>query len=107
MPVWDFRLPPSTKGVRDSSAAAIAACGFQELLKFRSEEKMLAETTSALLNRLCSDDYLDSSDSCTGVLKFGEVGDGVGKARTAYTSWGDYFFMEALARFLGKGESYW
>jgi unsaturated chondroitin disaccharide hydrolase len=106
VPVWDFRLPPGTKGIRDSSAAAIAACAFQELVKFCGEQKMFAETTKALLNRLCSRDYLDSSDSCPGVLKFGEVGDG-GKARTAYTSWGDYFFMEALARFLGKGESYW
>jgi len=107
VPVWDFRLPAGTKGIRDSSAAAIAACGFQELLKFCSDEKVLAETTSALLNRLCSEEYLDLSDACAGVLKFGEVGDGVGKARIAYTSWGDYFFMEALARFLGKGESYW
>ena len=42
-----------------------------------------------------------------GLLKFAEVGDGVGKARYAYTSWGDYYFMEALARELAMPVGWW
>jgi len=107
IPVWDFRLLPAADKVRDSSAAAIAACAFYELLTHRPGETWLATAADSLLSRLCSDVYLDSDPARPGVLRFGQVGDGVGKARTAYTIWGDYFFMESLARRLHGRASYW
>lgn len=42
-----------------------------------------------------------------GVLKQGQVGDGVGKARVAYTSWGGCYFMDALGRELGIPITCW
>lgn len=107
VPVWDFKLPPGARQLRDSSAAAIAVCGIQELQKHKAADAALLKARQAMLERLCSDDYLDTDESCGGVLKNAQVGDGVGGAKNAYTSWGDYYFMEALSRELGLGETWW
>ncbi len=107
VPIWDFKLPDGEAPLRDSSAAAVATCAFQELEKLGAADAAILEAKQALLSRLCSEDYLDSDEACPGVLKDAEVGDGVGKARSAYTSWGDYYFMEALSRELAMGETFW
>jgi len=107
VPIWDFKLPAGENPLRDSSAAAIAVCGLQELLKHEPGETVLATGKETVLSRICTEDYLDFSESCPGVLKNAEVGDGVGKARRAYTSWGDYFCMEALNTELQLGETFW
>ncbi|MEO7101080.1 MAG: glycoside hydrolase family 88 protein [Luteolibacter sp.] len=107
VPVWDFRLEKGEELLRDSSAASIAVCAIQELEGFGKADKEMLAAKDALLARLCSDDYLDADLNCRGLLKFGEVGDGVGKARSAYTSWGDYYFMEGLGRELGLPVTWW
>lgn len=107
VPVWDFRLGEGEEPLRDSSAAAIAVCAIQELDRCGHADKEMLVTKDALLARLCSEDYLDDRPEVRGVLKKGQVGDGIGKARSAYTSWGDYFFMEGLARELGLKVSWW
>jgi hypothetical protein len=55
----------------------------------------------ALLDRLCSNDYLDFNDACQGVQKHGQGG------QNGYTSWGDYYLMEALAKELFDFDGYW
>ena len=102
VPVWDFKLPAGEPRLRDSSAAAIAVCGFQELLK-QENNPLLLKTKTALLNRLCSDDYLDFNLKCRGVLKNGQIG----RAQNAYTSWGDYYLMEAFAVELRSAPTFW
>jgi unsaturated chondroitin disaccharide hydrolase len=86
VPIWDFRLSPGEKQLRDSSAAAVAACTIQELKSLGKSEPVLTIAKEALLARLISPDYLDTDPACRGVLKRGQVGDGLGKARAAYTS---------------------
>jgi len=107
VPIWDFRLDAEGPFIRDSSAAAIAVCAFQELEALGAADATISAAKAALLERLCSPDYLDADPGIKGVLKQGEVGDGVGKAKTAYTSWGDYYFMEALARESGMAINWW
>lgn len=107
VPVWDFRLDDGAPRVRDSSAAAIAVCAFQELEALGAADASITGAKQALLTLLCSDDYLDSDPAVQGLLKHGQVGDGVGMAKSAYTSWGDYYFMEALAREMGMKETWW
>ena len=107
VPIWDFRLDPEAPRIRDSSAAAIAVCAFQELEALGAADASITTAKEALLAKLCSDDYLDFDPSIEGILRHGEVGDGVGKAKSAYTSWGDYFLMEALAREMGMKETWW
>jgi unsaturated chondroitin disaccharide hydrolase len=101
VPVWDFRLPGNAVPVRDSSAAVVAVCGIQELAKQQAADFELLKIKTALLDRVCTDGYLDGDDACPGVLK-SAYGD-----KPAYSSWGDYFLMEALDRELKRGETFW
>jgi unsaturated chondroitin disaccharide hydrolase len=108
VPLWDFRLPSGAEPLRDSSAAAIVACGLGELLRHVPDRVDLRLARKALINRLCSEDYLNRDDSHPGLLRNGQVnGKAPGSAVNVYTSWGDYFFMEALARDLGFETSFW
>ena len=100
VPVWDFRLPAGVERVRDASAAVIAVCGFQELAKHHAADLDILKAKHKLLDRVC-DAYLDFSDACPGVLK-SAYGD-----KLAYSSWGDYFLMEALAREIFDFEGFW
>jgi unsaturated chondroitin disaccharide hydrolase len=101
VPVWDFRLPANAVPVRDASAAAVAVCGFQELQKLGAADALILKTKDALLRRICRDEYLDSNDNCRGVLKSGYGN------KVAYSSWGDYFLMEAVARERFQSETWW
>lgn len=107
VPMWDFKLSPGQPRIRDASAGSVAVCGFQELLKHLPGDVGLSEAKEKMLLRLCSGDYLDANMECPGIQKFGQVSDPGKIAQNAYTSWGDYFLMEALSRDLGYGESWW
>jgi unsaturated chondroitin disaccharide hydrolase len=101
IPWNDFHEPPHPKRMRDASAGAIAVCGFQELAKHQSADAEIRRAGQALLGKLCSDAYLDFDDACFGVQKRGQGG------KNGYTSWGDYYLMEALCRELKRGETFW
>jgi unsaturated chondroitin disaccharide hydrolase len=101
VPLWDFRLPPGEPQTRDASAAAVAVCGFQELAKLGAADAQILAVKAALLEKISSAEYLDFNDACPGVQKHGRGG------QHGYTSWGDYFLMEALSRELGMDESWW
>lgn len=101
VPVWDFRLPPNAAPVRDASAAAVVACGIQELQRSGVTDAALLKAKDALLNAICAEKYLNFDADCYGVLRCG-FGN-----RVAYSSWGDYFLMEALARELHQFEPWW
>ena len=104
IPIWDFILPDNPKvHIRDSSAASIAVCAFQELEAAGKAEPAMIACKHALLDRLCTPTYLDKDPAVRGVLKHGQVG----MAVDAYTSWGDYYLMEALARENGMAITWW
>lgn len=107
VPVWDFCLDADAPRLRDSSAAAVAVCAFQELDALGAADPAITSARIALLDKLCSDTYLDFDPAVQGVLRFGQVGDGVGRAKSAYTSWGDYHLMEALSREMGMKATWW
>jgi unsaturated chondroitin disaccharide hydrolase len=108
VPLWDFKLPPiGQKFIRDASAGAIAVCGFQELERHHAGDVRLSQASRALLERLADEHYLNFDEGCPGVLKNCQIGDGNGGGQNAYTSWGDYYLMEALARELSKAEMWW
>ena len=108
MPVWDFMLPAGEKPLRDSSAAAVVVCAYQELENLGVADALIIKTIESLLNNLCADEYLNFDENCPGILKYGQVGsDGPGSAQNAYMIWGDYFLMEALDRELHRGETWW
>lgn len=101
VPAWDFRLPSTAESIRDASAAAVMVCAIQELAKAHAANQDMVSIKNLLLERICSDDYLDSNPTCRGVLKsaYGN--------KVAYSSWGDYFLMEAIANELYRRETFW
>lgn len=101
VPWNDFHEKPGPNRVRDASAGAIAICGFQELARHHAADSEILNAKQALLKILCGDDYLDLDENCLGVQKRGQGG------KNGYTSWGDYFLMEALSRELKMGENWW
>jgi unsaturated chondroitin disaccharide hydrolase len=113
VPLWDFRLSADSAPLRDSSAAAIAACAIQELEELEAADAEMIATKHQLINRMLSPDYFNPDPAVRGFLKHGEIGDGADEARhfyrakNAYTSWGDYYLMEALGRELGLTVNWW
>jgi unsaturated chondroitin disaccharide hydrolase len=108
VPLWDFKPGPDTPLIRDASAGSVAVCGCQELAKHGVNDPVIERTRRALLARLCREDYLNFDPNCPGIQQQGQVGNGKpGGAQNAYTSWGDYYLMEALSRELNGSETFW
>lgn len=113
VPVWDFRLPENKpaagcgtvfkaywdeskkenmKYAADSSACAVMACALMEINSFEKNEKLMTFVRGSL-NTLCSDVYLDKEVSVPGILKRQN-------GRMSYTTYGDFFFVQALQNYL-------
>lgn len=108
MPVWDFRLPPDKAPLRDTSAASVVVCGYQEMEQLGAADALITKAKESLLGHLCSGKYLNFEDSCFGILKDAQVGaEGPGSAQNVYTSWGDYYLMEAIDRERHKNPTWW
>jgi unsaturated chondroitin disaccharide hydrolase len=101
VPWNDFYEAPHPARLRDSSAAAIVVCGFQELARHGADNASIANARQSLMAKLCSDDWLNRDEACFGVQRGGQGGG------NGYTSWGDYFLMEALCRELSQEETFW
>jgi len=101
VPWNDFNEVPHPERVRDASAGAVAACGFQELARHGAADAEITSAKQSLLARLCNNDYVDFNEACCGVQKRGQGG------KNGYTSWGDYYLMEALDRELNGNEMFW
>ena len=113
VPLWDFRLTPGYPPLKDSSAAAIAVCAIQELESLGHADPAMTQIKHELLSKLLSPEYINADPSVRGVLRLGEVGDShdTGRrfyqAKSVYTSWGDYYLMQAVARELGQEITWW
>jgi unsaturated chondroitin disaccharide hydrolase len=104
IPPWDFDAPPHSRPhMHDTSAAAIAVCGFQELAALGHADETIIRWKDTFLDRLCSPEHFDADPAIRGALKNGSAG----PSDAAYTSWGDYFLMEALARENGVTVNWW
>lgn len=115
IPYWDFDFTDGSDEPRDSSASAIAACGMLEMSKYLPEDQAAwytqkaEELTEALIRECAVTDQAVSN----GLLLHGTYAksspyntcadNGVDEC----VAWGDYFYMEALTRFLKDWEPYW
>lgn len=99
IPVWDFRLPEGEMKNLDTSAAAIAVCGFYEILKYK-EDCVLKEYAEKILTTLASEKYTNFDPDVPGLLKNQN-------GQKTYTIYGDYFYMEALYRKNGGKILFW
>lgn len=115
IPYWDLAFTQGREP-RDSSAAAIAACGMLEMAQYLPENsasyyKETAKRIAAALIRDCSVKKLEESN---GLLLHGVYAksspynpipedNGVDECN----AWGDYFYMELLTRLTRQWTPYW
>lgn len=115
VPYWDFDFDDGSTEPRDSSAAAIAACGMLEMARhLEGEEKAYYEGMAArLLKALCQHCAVQEKDQSNGLLLHGTYARasaenpcsdrGVDECNT----WGDYYYMEALTHVCSDWRAYW
>ena len=107
---WDLALL-GTDAVRDSSAAAIAACGLLELVKALptlDAHRAYYEEMALRIAQSLTDNYLAHDDDPTeGLLQHSVYHMGSGKGVDQCCSWGDYFYLELLARLRQIWHPYW
>lgn len=105
VPYWDFKLPDNTCAWRDTSAAAIAACGMFEIAELSAQQEVRNRYKEAAVNMLLSlkTRYSAAEDKETEAI-----------LRQCYASrdnqfaiWGDYFYMEGLLRASGIQTNTW
>jgi hypothetical protein len=103
VPYWDYQAPGIPNEPRDSSAAAITLAGLVELSQFGTnfqDNVRFWRAARNLLNSLTSTNYLAQGSVSSGLLLHG-----TGEPPTDTTLetdvsliYGDYYFVEALAR---------
>lgn len=115
VPYWDFDFDDGSPEPRDSSSAAIAACGMLEMAKYMAGEEKLYYTDMAkrLVKALWARCAVKGPDESNGLLLHGTyarasagnpcANRGVDECNT----WGDYFYMEALTRLTADWKPYW
>jgi unsaturated chondroitin disaccharide hydrolase len=109
VPFWDYRLTEDAPHYRDSSAAAIMAAGLfvlADTLGNRAVADQYRVTARTILNALIAGYMTVGNPDAEGLLIHGasNVNAGLSDALLPY---GDYFFVEALLRALGRTSFYW
>jgi unsaturated chondroitin disaccharide hydrolase len=103
IPYWDYDFISGDQP-RDTSAAAIAVCGMLDMaamLPEASEERLIYESAAAQIMEALIDNYTGNIGIAYDGLIHG-VTHGVpqGLAIEECSPYADYFFLEALARYL-------
>lgn len=115
IPYWDFDFDDGSGEPRDSSSAAIAACGMLEMANYLPEEKAIYYTDMAkrLMLALWQRCAVKSSEESNGLLLHGTYArDSVNNPCTdrgvdECNTWGDYYYLEGLVRLSRDWKSYW
>lgn len=107
---WDLALL-GTDQPRDSSAAAIAVCGLLDLtqaLPATDETRAYYEEMALRIMASLTANYLAADEEdCDGLLKHSVYHMASGKGVDQCSSWGDYFYVEALVRLTQCWKPYW
>ena len=112
VPYWDLAFQTGSTEPRDSSSAAIAVCALFEGAKQLDEDDpartKYLNAAKRIMNSLI-DSYTTEYDYfANGLLIHGTYNKPTGNGIDEMTIWGDYFYMEALHRFLDpEWELYW
>jgi unsaturated chondroitin disaccharide hydrolase len=101
VPFWDLNLPQDhPKKFKDTSAAAIALSGLLELRTYVEDRLKYDGVIRAIMESLV-DNYLSAGTGSSGILIHSayNVNSKNPYDWDASTSWGDYYFLEALERY--------
>lgn len=107
---WDLIFTDGSEE-RDSSAAAIAACGLLEAAKhlpLTDAHKKYYENAALEIVKSLTDNYLTvSCPESNGILMHAVYGKPQGNGVDECNIWGDYYYFEALVRLLKDWKLYW
>jgi unsaturated chondroitin disaccharide hydrolase len=115
IPYWDLEFGEGSSEPRDTSSAAIVACGMLEMSKYLSDEDAFYYTGLAkkILKSLYDNFRVTDRKESNGLILHGTYSNhspyntchhyGVDECLT----WGDYFYMEALTRLIKQWKPYW
>lgn len=105
IPYWDYEAPATSDTPRDASAAAITASAFLELSTLAPEGQKYFYYAERLLKRLSQSDYLAKKGENGGFLLKHSVGSlPHGAEVDAPLNYADYYYLEALKRYLDMQE---
>lgn len=109
IPYWDLSLKEENTQ-RDSSAAAILACGLLELCQSMPEldarRERYAKTAVRIVEELTRH-YLTEGKNSNGILLHGVYSMPGNVGVDECTIWGDYFYVEALTRLTKVWATFW
>lgn len=107
---WDLIFKEGAEP-RDSSAAAIAACGLLELAKqlpvIDDKRSFYEEKALAILKALAEGYTTKDLPTSNGILLHGVYDKNSDKGVDECMIWGDYYYLEALVRATTSWYSYW
>ena len=103
VPYWDFKTPDKDKFVKDSTASACTASGLLELSKLLTDdtEKNFYYESALIILKGLYDNYCDFSNKQDAILTKGTVSYPNNKYINVPIIYGDYYFLEALAKLHG------
>jgi hypothetical protein len=105
VPYWDFQAPGIPNAVRDASAAAIAASGLLELSRIVNDPGLSVryrEGAASILASLTREPYLSEGTGSSGVLNHCTGNHPGGVEIDVSLIYGDYYFIEAMLRYLQR-----
>jgi len=107
---WDLDLRVADNPERDTSASAIAASGLFELSDLLSagdpDRRRLHAAATVMVDAL-THGYLSANPDEDGILRGGLCDRPLGRGVNECSLWGDYFYLEALARARPGWSSFW
>nr|WP_270279918.1 glycoside hydrolase family 88 protein [Vagococcus bubulae] len=108
---WDLVFGEGSNQPRDTSAAAIAACGLLELAKYLpvlSDKKREYESVAVnIIQNLATTYTTEAYPESNGLLIEGVYSYPENRGVNECMIWGDYFYLEALTRAGQVWNSYW
>ena len=108
VPRWDFDAPEDDQ-VRDSSAAAIAACGLANLaadLPLADDRTEQYRNAALATIGSLAENYVTDPSTSNGLLSDGAYNRTQGDFDECCV-WGDYFYVEGLVRAVERWDRYW
>lgn len=106
---WDLLFTEGEEE-RDSSAAAIAVCGFLEMsrhLPLSDKNKSLYENAALKIFKTLAENYTSGKiDGCNGILCHAVYSKPSGLGVDECCIWGDYYYFEALVRIMKDWKPY-
>lgn len=110
IPYWDLIFNDVSYQSKDSSAAAIAICGIDQMLREVPDipnKSVYRNAEKAMLKNLIENYTAKKSDGIVALINHGVYSWHSGHGIDEGNLWGDYFYLEALTRMKFNWQVYW